>query len=153
LNLYTYVGNNPLNWIDPWGLEKEELKGLISNFRRQLRELEKQKHFWEYWECNDYQEKIMEMNLDTKHFELRRMWGVATFGGLGGPRRRFSHLDETASHNFVVVLRRGTLIPVLYLDPWMWGWPGNYSIPKNSVWEPVFGGAIDPYFDFSRPWP
>lgn len=22
LNLYTYVGNNPLNWIDPWGLEK-----------------------------------------------------------------------------------------------------------------------------------
>jgi len=22
LNLYTYVGNNPLNWIDPWGLSK-----------------------------------------------------------------------------------------------------------------------------------
>ena len=25
LNLYAYVGNNPLNWIDPWGLCKEEI--------------------------------------------------------------------------------------------------------------------------------
>jgi RHS repeat-associated protein len=24
LNLYTYCGNNPLNWIDPWGLCKDE---------------------------------------------------------------------------------------------------------------------------------
>jgi len=23
-NLYAYVGNNPLNWIDPWGLKKEK---------------------------------------------------------------------------------------------------------------------------------
>jgi RHS repeat-associated protein len=23
LNLYTYCGNNPLNWLDPWGLDKE----------------------------------------------------------------------------------------------------------------------------------
>ncbi|MDR2640648.1 MAG: RHS repeat-associated core domain-containing protein [Candidatus Peribacteria bacterium] len=23
INLYVYVGNNPLKWVDPWGLSKD----------------------------------------------------------------------------------------------------------------------------------
>ena len=43
LNLYTYVGNNPLNWLDPWGLrakdniktyDEEETKEIIRKIRR-----------------------------------------------------------------------------------------------------------------------
>jgi RHS repeat-associated protein len=33
MNLYAYVSNNPLNWIDPWGLCKEEKKGARTGFR------------------------------------------------------------------------------------------------------------------------
>jgi len=37
LNLYTYVGNNPLNWLDPWGLCEFERD---TSHRHNLKELE-----------------------------------------------------------------------------------------------------------------
>ena len=44
LNLYTYVDNNPLNWIDPWGLCKEAkeltdedlLREMVSTYNKHL---------------------------------------------------------------------------------------------------------------------
>jgi len=49
LNLYTYVGNNPLSWIDPWGLVKVEsikeltdedlLKEMVSTYNRNLSDI------------------------------------------------------------------------------------------------------------------
>ncbi|GAK58228.1 hypothetical protein U27_05201 [Candidatus Vecturithrix granuli] len=38
LNLYAFVGNNPVNWIDPWGLQVLDVSNLIewrTNFRKQ----------------------------------------------------------------------------------------------------------------------
>jgi len=39
LNLYTYVRNNPINWIDPWGLCKEAVRLTREEFEERVKDV------------------------------------------------------------------------------------------------------------------
>ncbi|MBD3350523.1 MAG: hypothetical protein GF364_03455 [Candidatus Lokiarchaeota archaeon] len=160
MNIYTYVGNNPLNWIDPLGLCKEdtefenlmktvqeqlELDELISNYREKMDVLRENKHWWrssDYMHCYQYAEEILDMNLNTENYQLRELWGRKSWLGFGKP----IVISDTpaGSHNFIGVFHKDSnspLDPIVILDPWIPGSFGNYYTPDG----------IYNYKNYSRP--
>ena len=144
LNLYTYCLNNPLNWVDPWGLRliedddsrDKELQQLIRTIRQKIWELEAMKRFWEYWDCGRYQREILKARLDTEHYRLKAVEGRTTFLGFGGPRMAYTYLGEKVTHQFIAVVDvDAPNTPVLFIDPWSPGAPGNFSAPR-WIWKP-----------------
>jgi len=142
--LYAYCLNNPLNWVDPWGLRliedddsrDKELQQLIRTIRQKIWELEAMKRFWEYWDCGRYQRELLKARLDTEHYRLKAVEGRTTFFGFAGPRMGWTHLGEKVTHEFIAVVDvDAPNTPVLFIDPWSPGAPGNFSTPR-WIWKP-----------------
>jgi len=125
LNLYTFCGNNPVRWIDPFGLlckDNKELKELKRKYRQILWKLRAKKGLLEYLNCYEYQRRIMEMRrpIETDHYKLREEYGKSTWLSFGPPRR--CKPGEQPAHSFVEVYHVDHPdTPVLYLDPWTVG--------------------------------
>ncbi|MBD3353170.1 MAG: hypothetical protein GF364_16940 [Candidatus Lokiarchaeota archaeon] len=146
MNIYTYVGNNPLNWVDPWGLiganpcpefwkrskfssapksEKDsQLKGIEKRYKRKMWGLLARKPLCEYMSCSEYQKEIISWNLDTENYRLE---GVS--GSFVGHRIYKEEIGKLApswvTHDFVTVVDNRTNEVNLILDPWMPGYPMN----------------------------
>jgi len=54
LNLYAYVGNNPLNWIDPLGLCKELSRDEFYSRMSDMRDIAEERAWWERWRWKSY---------------------------------------------------------------------------------------------------
>jgi RHS repeat-associated protein len=118
LNMYSYCGNNPIMWIDPWGLCRKELDALenelaelIDNYLKQM------SRFYDgiYHDCDEYQKQTLKMNLDTEHFCIDQVYGNKTGWGWGPPR--LGRIGYQTGECFIIVCDAYGNI-VLMLDPW-----------------------------------
>jgi hypothetical protein len=100
MNLYAYCGNNPLNWLDPWGLCKED-QSLWKDIRDCIKEIpinpfaipDKALQI----ESEEYGEYIDPFGGDYRHFIgagiITRKWGPVMGGMLLGIDSLFSEDD------------------------------------------------------------
>jgi len=159
LNLYTYVGNNPLNFVDPWGLCKEDLERLTEDFKDGVRDY-LLKNPEGHISCEVWQDLIYNrMGLKSDFYMLDAVWHGWWFGPV---------LDSTwIGHNFVTVLDKNGNIVAIY-DPWTpfthLGFTDKWSIQYRSasrkwVYYPPFKRRQKPVRNrylgrhaFDKPW-
>ena len=91
MNIYAYCGNNPINYIDPWGLEGKEdgqdetmMAGagekLPLNFIKDLLERE----LFRDWYHNKYKNEMgMRGDENTPYKKLKKLWDEWRKGGGG----------------------------------------------------------------------
>lgn len=143
--MYTYCGNNPLIFIDPFGLDKEakreELKDLIKRYKERMRE-ERGKGLVPYDMCINWATKTVSWELDTEHYKTRVAIGRKELGF--GPPRTLKP-GESPTEGYVEVVDVSTGEVVVTLDPWTppFPWPlDDYHIPSiNWVW---WGNGVHP---------
>jgi RHS repeat-associated protein len=153
MNLYQYCGNNPLNWIDPWGLCKEaekkqreqELNEIIRRAKDVVYDMVGHPYYKDnesifYRHCFEFSQEIKNRVPDTTHYYLERIIeGRTTFFGWGRPRRAFTYLGEKPNHSFIIIYDRTTKIAVYYIDPYgPWFLGVNSNAIKPWVWKPPF---------------
>jgi len=121
LNLYTYCGNNPLNWIDPWGLDKE----------------------WEEEEEQDEQDEIDDI------IEKSQEWNNKYNEGWSPDNQCMDQAGELKNYlgpyNHLTTEIEGRAKRRLFLSGF--GFPGNHTVLKITPekYHPPF--VIDPYRD------
>jgi RHS repeat-associated protein len=82
MNLYTYCGNNPLNWIDPWGLcsqaATETEKQKIIEAARKWNENSPGWNFWDN-QCYEQARKLLNGLPASQHWKGKIMGGEKGF--------------------------------------------------------------------------
>jgi RHS repeat-associated protein len=71
MNLYQYCGNNPINWIDPWGLRQDYTGNFVVDF------------FRAFWADDDVVQTVKEEVIDQAVDKLYVSDGDASFAGEG----------------------------------------------------------------------
>ena len=137
LNLYAFTGNNPVNWVDFWGLSERDVLKILETFRRVVEDLTKNgrrfkiptlnnvlsssqmavEYIAEEW-CN------VDLGLSPRYLGCGEQWSV-----LAGELNKNTYddhwefeLDKT--HSGFFYHERGRAVsenpndPILILDPW-----------------------------------
>jgi RHS repeat-associated protein len=123
LNMYLYVGNNPLIFVDPFGLEKEakreELMELIKKYK-ELMKAERGNGLVPYKMCYDWAEQTVKWELDTEHYQVREAYGLKEGFGFGPPRvpTPSEVANQELTEGYVEVVDIDTGKVVVTLDPW-----------------------------------
>ena len=158
MNLYAYCSNNPINWIDPWGLDKlaadiEKAK-IIEDWKKWCDDPSNPANcdgWWKYHQCFTHSKANYEwfQKQGYKHWQAMEDWRYM-FGGY------FKHIN----HTFVLVFPKSDDLRIdsymFVLDSWLWDTHRSYQITKN-IWpggfdqsnyqEPQERGGWDPPYD------
>ena len=154
LNLYTYVDNNPLNWVDPWGLCEEATKLSRREFMQEMRELKKeimrlppnQRYNLLHYLFMD-STYAQESNKDRLYyFEGKLVKGSElNYYAVGMLMKHFGW-SEDATINLAIGWK-AVNIPFSYPSHWCGITNEPYSMPTENEWYFYMSG----YSEYNRP--
>jgi hypothetical protein len=140
INLYAYVGNNPINLIDPFGLSQEDCEKIRRCYDQATKEMNDAGHrvgwfpplsslkYWypgNGWECVSQSQYLAnKLHNESKNFDDR--WSVQTV------------TTPSGTHTWVEATSSNPSDPNFRLDPW-WG---TVNAPRPTI--PNTPGAYPP---------